>query len=82
MDHQVEIPDSSTEDIEASGDLARYTLAARLPSGSSLRLVKYLAYGWSSRRSGEALRDQVEGALATAKLAGWDRLVSEQDRRP
>jgi alpha,alpha-trehalose phosphorylase len=78
MDHVVQIPDSSTEDIEASGDLARYTLAARLPAGSSLRLVKYLAYGWSSRRSTEALRDQVEGALATAKLAGWDRLVREQ----
>ncbi|WP_448612721.1 glycoside hydrolase family 65 protein [Modestobacter sp. URMC 112] len=78
MDHQVEIPDSSTEDVEASGDLARYTLAARLPAGKSLRLVKYLAYGWSSRRSTEALRDQVEGGLATAKLAGWDRLVREQ----
>jgi alpha,alpha-trehalose phosphorylase len=78
MDHTVQIPDSSTEDIEASGDLARYTLAARLPAGSQLRLVKYLAYGWSSRRSTEALRDQVEGALATAKLAGWDRLVREQ----
>jgi alpha,alpha-trehalose phosphorylase len=78
MDHVVEIPDTSTEDIEASGDLARYTLAARLPAGAKLRLVKYLAYGWSSRRSTEALRDQVEGALATAKLAGWDRLVREQ----
>ncbi|MCU1603796.1 MAG: putative glycosidase [Modestobacter sp.] len=78
MDHMVEVPDSSTEDIEASGDLARYTLAARLPASGKLRLVKYLAYGWSSRRSTEALRDQVEGALATAKLAGWDRLVREQ----
>ena len=78
MDHVVDIPDSSTEDIEASGDLARYTLAARLPAGAKLRLVKFLAYGWSSRRSAEALRDQVEGALATAKLAGWDRLVREQ----
>jgi alpha,alpha-trehalose phosphorylase len=78
MDHTIEIPDTSTEDIEANGDLARYTLAARIPPGGSLRLVKYLAYGWSSRRSGEALRDQVEAALATAKLAGWDRLVREQ----
>ena len=60
------------------GDLARYTLAARIPPGGSLRLVKFLAYGWSSRRSSPALRDQVEAALATAKLAGWDRLVREQ----
>jgi alpha,alpha-trehalose phosphorylase len=78
MDHDVDIPDSATEDLEASGDLARYTLAARLPAGSRLRLVKYLAYGWSSRRSSAALRDQVEGALATAKLAGWYRLLREQ----
>ena len=78
MDHVLEIPDTSTEDIEASGDLARYTLAARLPPGGMLRLVKFLAYGWSSRRSDAAVRDQVEAALATAKLAGWDRLVREQ----
>ena len=76
MDHVIEIPDTSTEDIEASGDLARYTLAARIPPGGSLKLVKFLAYGWSSRRSSPALRDQVEAALATAKLAGWDRLVA------
>ena len=78
MDHVIEIPDTSTEDIEATGDLARYTLAARIPPGGSLQLVKFLAYGWSSRRSSAALRDQVEAALATAKLAGWDRLVREQ----
>ncbi|MCZ2850888.1 glycoside hydrolase family 65 protein [Modestobacter sp. VKM Ac-2978] len=78
MDHEVDVPDSATEDLEVSPDLARYTLAARLPAGSKLRLVKYLAYGWSSRRSSAAVRDQVEGALATAKLAGWNRLVREQ----
>ncbi len=78
MDHVVDVPDSATEDIEAGEDLARYTLAARLPRGSTLRLVKYLSYGWSSRRSGAALRDQVEGALATAKLAGFERLLREQ----
>ncbi|TYP89163.1 glycoside hydrolase family 65 protein [Blastococcus xanthinilyticus] len=78
MDHVIQIPDSCTEDIEAAGDLARYTLAARIPPGGSLKLVKFLAYGWSSRRSGAALRDQVEAALATAKLAGFERLLREQ----
>ena len=58
MDHVIEIPDPSTEDIEATGDLARYTLAARIPPGGALRLVKFLAYGWSSRRSSAALRDR------------------------
>ena len=78
MDHVIEVPDSCTEDIEAAVDLARYTLAARIPPGGSLRLVKFLAYGWSSRRSDAAVRDQVEAALATAKLAGWERLLREQ----
>ncbi|MCZ2860962.1 glycoside hydrolase family 65 protein [Blastococcus sp. VKM Ac-2987] len=78
MDHVIQIPDTCTEDIEAAGDLARYTLAARIPPGGSLKLVKFLAYGWSSRRSGAALRDQVEAALATAKLAGFERLLREQ----
>jgi alpha,alpha-trehalose phosphorylase len=78
MDHLVEAPDTTSEEIEANVDLARFTLAARLPQGSSLKIVKFLAYGWSSRRSSAAIRDQVEGALATAKLAGFDRLLHEQ----
>jgi alpha,alpha-trehalose phosphorylase len=78
MEHVVEVPDLSSEEIEANGDLARYTLAARIPQGGALKVVKFLAYGWSSRRSGAALRDQVEGALATAKLAGFERLLREQ----
>ena len=51
---------------------------ARIPPGGVLKLVKFIAYGWSSRRSDAAVRDQVEASLATAKLAGWDRLVREQ----
>ncbi|MBA3522949.1 MAG: glycoside hydrolase family 65 protein, partial [Geodermatophilaceae bacterium] len=78
MDHVLEIPDRVSTRIEAGEDLARLTVAARLPSGSRLRVVKFLAYGWSSRRSASALRDQVEGALATAMLAGWDVLAEEQ----
>jgi alpha,alpha-trehalose phosphorylase len=78
MDHVIEIPDTCTEDIEAMGDLARYTLAARIPPRGVLKLTKFLAYGWSSRRSDAAVRDQVEAALATAKLAGFERLLREQ----
>lgn len=78
MDHSVEVPAEATFDIEAAGDLARLTVAARLPAGTSLRLFKFLAYGWSSRRSSEALRDQVEAALAAAALDGWDGLMTAQ----
>ncbi len=78
MDHTFEVPEKVSTSVEADGDLARLTIAARLPKGTGLRLVKFLAYGWSSRRSTSAVRDQVEGALATATLAGWDVLAQEQ----
>jgi alpha,alpha-trehalose phosphorylase len=78
MDHEFETPGKVDTKLEVNEDLARLTIAARLPRGSRFRLVKFLAYGWSHRRSAAALRDQVEGALATAKLAGWDELVTEQ----
>ena len=62
-------PTRTHREIQADDDLARLTLAARVPPGEPLRLIKYLAYGWSSRRSVPALRDQVEAALATAQAS-------------
>ncbi len=78
MDHVLDLPGEAELSLEATGDLARLTVAAHLPVGSSLRLVKFLAYGWSSQRSAPALRDQVEGALASAVLSGWDTLARRQ----
>src|SRR5918996_396705 len=43
-----------------------------------LRIVKFLAYGWSSQRTRPALHDQVVAALAGARLSGWDGLLAEQ----
>ena len=43
-----------------------------------LRIVKFLAYGWSSQRSLPALRDQVVAALAAARHTGWDGLLAAQ----
>src|SRR5262249_49527246 len=43
-----------------------------------LKVIKLLAYGWSSRRSMPALRDQADAALAAAKRTGWDGLLAEQ----
>src|SRR5690606_4946857 len=40
--------------------------------------VKFLGYGWSSRRSMPALRDQVDAALAAAKRTGWSGLLASQ----
>jgi alpha,alpha-trehalose phosphorylase len=43
-----------------------------------LRLVKFLAYGWSGQRSLSAVRDQTGAALSEALHRGWERLLAEQ----
>jgi alpha,alpha-trehalose phosphorylase len=79
MDHVVEgPPDTETGAAESGEDLGRVTITANVQPGQRLRLVKFIAYGWSSRRSSAALRDQVAGALAEAKHTGWDGLLAEQ----
>jgi alpha,alpha-trehalose phosphorylase len=49
-----------------------------LQPGQTLRVVKFLGYGWSAQRSRPALRDQVHAALAAAHFAGWDGLLQAQ----
>ena len=78
MDHIVEGPEQCKTEIMSSPDVCRLTVAARLPPGERLRIVKFLAYGWSSQRTRPALHDQVVAALAGARLGGWDGLVAEQ----
>ncbi|MQY02177.1 glycoside hydrolase family 65 protein [Actinomadura macrotermitis] len=80
MDHEVHGPDPISVESESVPDVARMTVATRLEPGQKLRIVKYLAYGWSSRRSRPALHDQVIGALAAARQTGWDGLLEEQRR--
>ena len=53
-------------------------MAADLAPGERLRVVKLVAYSWSSRRSHAALRDDVVAALAEARHTGWDGLVAGQ----
>jgi alpha,alpha-trehalose phosphorylase len=79
MDHIVDCAASSDHDeVEAWEDLARLTVATTLDVGQRLRIVKFLAYGWSSDRSIPAVRDQVGAALAEARHTGWDGLLAEQ----
>src|SRR5438093_944294 len=47
--------------------------------GHSLRIAKFVSYGWSSERSAPALRDQADGALASAERRGWDGLAADQE---
>ncbi|MCV7348502.1 glycoside hydrolase family 65 protein [Mycolicibacterium rhodesiae] len=78
MDHLVEVPGRVEIDSIAHQDIARTTVICGLRPGQKLRIVKFLAYGWSSLRSRPALRDQVAGALAGARYTGWEGLVQTQ----
>ncbi len=78
MAHAVTGPKKMSLHAESFPDLGRLIVAAEVPQGEELRLVKYIGYGWSSQRSRPALIDQVSGALAAAELTGWDGLIAEQ----
>jgi alpha,alpha-trehalose phosphorylase len=78
MDHVVEEPDGAPTECEADDDMGRVTVAADLAEGAKLRLVKFLAYGWSAARSLPAVRDQVEAALVEARQTGWEDLLAGQ----
>ena len=78
MDHIVTGPPGTETAIESSADLGRLTITADAAPGQGLQVVKLLAYGWSSRRSTAALRDQVVGALALARHTGWEGLLDAQ----
>jgi alpha,alpha-trehalose phosphorylase len=78
IDHVVEGPAGTVAGSESEPDLARVTVSTELAPGQTLKVVKLIAYGWSSVRSMPALRDQADAALAAAKRTGWDGLVAGQ----
>jgi len=78
LDHIVDGPPGTVTDAESETDLARVTISTELRPGETLKVVKLLAYGWSSERSMPALRDQVDAALSAARRVGWDGLVNAQ----
>jgi alpha,alpha-trehalose phosphorylase len=78
MDHIWEGPESTAVAVDVSKDIARVTFTSTLKPGEKIRIVKFLAYGWSGVRSRQALFDQVTAALTAAKHAGWEGLVKEQ----
>ncbi len=78
MDHIVTAPGRFVEETDAREDWARTTIVCTLAPGERLRVVKHLAYGWSSTRSTPAVRDQVAAALTGARFSGWDDLLRSQ----
>ncbi len=79
MDHVIDGPEGTdATTVECYGDLARLMVAANIGAGERLRVIKFIGYGWSRRRSMAAVRDQVRGALAEARHTGWEGLLAEQ----
>jgi len=78
MDHSIEGPPQMVVAAESVPDVARVTVTTQLMPGERLRIVKFIAYGWSSLRSRPAIHDQVRAALSAARLTGWEGLLAEQ----
>ncbi len=78
MDHAIDGPEGTDANAESFPDVARARISADLEPGKPLRLVKFIAYGWSGQRSVDAIRSQVAMAVEEAKHTGWDRLVAAQ----
>ncbi len=78
IDHILEGPGDTETTSEATEDEARVMFSTDLEPGECLRLVKVLAYGWSSQRSEQAVADQVRGAALEARHTGWEGLLAAQ----
>ncbi|MEU6081866.1 glycosyl hydrolase family 65 protein [Streptomyces sp. NPDC047108] len=77
-DHIVDGPESTAWSAESEPDVARLTVTSRVEPGQRLRLVKFVAQGWSGQRSLPAVHDQVDAALAAARSTGWEGLLRDQ----
>ena len=78
MDHVLDAEGAPLTRVESEPDLGRVTISAKLTPGRPLRMVKLLAYHWSSQQSIEWLRDQVDASLQNALAEGFDGLAAAQ----
>ncbi len=78
MDHQLDCPPGVQVESRASDDDGIVTATMVLQPGQRLRMIKFVAYGWSGQRSLPAVRDQVWAALSAARHTGWEGLLAEQ----
>jgi alpha,alpha-trehalose phosphorylase len=78
MAHIVDGPEDMKMTSESFDDVGRVVVSADVTPDRPLRLIKFLAYGWSAQRSVPALQDQVSAALVGAAHTGWDGLLAEQ----
>jgi alpha,alpha-trehalose phosphorylase len=78
MDHEVSGPPGTEATAEAWGDAGRVLVAADVPGGGRLRVLKFMAYAWSGHRALPSVRAQARGSLAEARHTGWEGLCAEQ----
>ena len=78
MDHLVDCEAGYVCELALHPNWARVTVSCDLDLDESMGLVKFVSYGWSSQRSVPSLRDQVSAALVSAREAGWDGVLAEQ----
>jgi len=78
MDHVIESLAAVRTDAHVFPDGGHITATTLLQPGQKLRVIKYVAYGWSAERSLPAIRDQVWAALTAAMQTGWEGLLAEQ----
>jgi alpha,alpha-trehalose phosphorylase len=78
MGHLIDCPAPLRTESRTVGDGGVAVVSTTLEPGQRLRVIKWVAYAWSSQRSLEAVRDQVWAALNAARQTGWDGLLTEQ----
>jgi len=78
MAHAVDGPEGMEIDTDVVPNVGRVTIAADVPQGQKLRVLKFMAYGWSAHRSLPSVRAQALGALAEARHTGWAGLCDAQ----
>jgi alpha,alpha-trehalose phosphorylase len=78
MDHEITGTPQLKIVTQVYPDSARVVATDVLRPGEKLRILKFVAYGWSQERSRAALRDQVAVALLAARNSGWDTLIEEK----
>ena len=78
MDHLIEAPTATRTESQAFDDAGLVSISVTLEPGQKLKLIKFVAYGWSGERSLSAVRDQVWAALTGARQIGWDGLIAAQ----
>jgi alpha,alpha-trehalose phosphorylase len=78
MEHVIVTEHEPQVRTESEDDLGRVTISAQLTPGRPLRVVKLLAYHWSSQESIEWLRDQVDASLENSVAEGFEGLAESQ----